>query len=434
MGEYFAINGGNLLSGSIDVRGSKNAALPIIAATILTKEPCVISNVPLVQDVYLILDALLKMGASISWLSERTIAIENKNIDPAKIDKNIVRRMRASVLFIGPLLARFGKVEKMHYPGGCSIGERPIDVHLRAFENLGAEVLRDKDVFTVAFKNPLKTPHTVVLDEFSVTATENLLLLLAGCPSKFVIKIAAAEPHVADTARFIAKMGAGISGAGTFKIKVAGRAILRGARHKIIPDYIEAGTFLLAALSVGGKIRIRNAPASHLDLVIRKLLNFGATIVFNAKNSEIIVRARPLGLNSRNEKICFDKLQTMPYPGIPTDLQSAFAVFATQTFGETLVHEPLYEKRLLCLQELRKMGAKIRILDPHRAVIFGPTALRGAEIYGKDIRSVAALITAGLAARGATKVYGAEFVKRGYENLDSRLRALGADIKIINTK
>ncbi len=426
MSTYLVIKGGKRLSGTIPVYGSKNAALPIIAATILTKTPCVIRNIPRVTDVHVMIDALRDMGAKVLWKDRRTVIIENKEIDPDKLSQSAVQKMRASILFCGPLLARFGEVRKMHYPGGCSIGARPIDVHLRSFEDLGAKVIRANNFFSIYREARPRSQNSVVLNEFSVTATENVLLFASAVPEQTTIKIAAAEPHVADLAKFLTKTGARIHGAGTAQISIRGSANLIGATHRIIADYIEAGTFILMALVAGRAIEIKNAPIEHLDLVIKKLRAAGGNIACNHRKKTITVQ-------SGRKSLILDKVQIMPYPGIPTDLQSAFGVFAARTVGETLIHEPLYENRFACLKELAKFGVRIKALDPHRAIVHGPTNLNAAEVSGHDLRSVAALVIAGLAAKGTTIVRGAEHVERGYENLEGRLLALGANIKKVTT-
>jgi len=416
----FIIKGGNPLNGEIDVRGSKNAALPIIAATLLTKDKCTISNLPRVLDVFCMLEILQQLGSDVKWANKRTVEITNSKISPDNLASGAVKKMRASILFLGPLLARFGKVEKMRYPGGCSIGARPIGIHLEAFRDLGAKVTLSDNFFSVEFPARCKIPPKIILNEFSVTATENILAFLSSIPQKTEIRIAAAEPHVVDLAKFISKMGARIKGAGTSTISILGSRHLNGASHKIIPDYIEAGTFILSVLGAGGSVAIKNAPVSHLDLFIKKLTSSGADIRMDAgKNTSKVTGGK---------RMTISKIQTMPYPGIPSDLQSSFAALATQTIGDTFIHETLYEGRLACLREINKMGARIKILDPHRAVIAGPVKLTGAEVSASDLRGGAALVIAGLMASGTTTINGAEHVERGYEDLDGRLRALGADI------
>jgi len=429
MKDAFVIKGGKSLFGTIDVRGSKNAALPIIAATILTKKKCKISNLPLVLDVYRMIEMLEQMGSNIRWTGKRSIEIENKEIALRGVKKDTVKKMRASVLLIGPLLARFGKVEKMQYPGGCSIGARPIDTHLKAFEDLGAQIHVGRTSFSVEIPRHSKISKSVILNEFSVTATENILMFLSSIPARTQIKIAASEPHVRDLARILSRMGARVRGAGTPTILVDGSNTLQGASHTITSDYIEAGTFILAALSTGGKVNIRNVPVPDLDFVIKKLISWGADIRVLQDRKTVEVRAPSSAARRNGRKMFIDRIQTLPHPGLPTDLQSAFGVLATQASGSTLIHEALYEGRLEYLKELRKMGAKVKVYDPHRAVIYGPSALQNSEVVARDLRGGAALIIAGLVARGETMVRGAEHVDRGYEDIDGRLRALGADIK-----
>lgn len=424
MSARFLIEGGKPLVGLIHVRGSKNAALPILAATLLTNEHCRIKNLPLVNDVHAMLKILHDMGSKIAWIDKHSIEIENQDIDPRKLSRDIVKKMRASILLLGPLLARFGRVEKMRYPGGCSIGARPIDVHLDAFVDLGARVLRDKHFFSVFLEDCPSVSRTFVLSEFSVTATENLMIFLSALPFQNEIRIAASEPHVADLAKFLKKLGAIIEGAGTSTVQVKGCSKLKGATHIVAPDYIEAGTFLLMSLAVGGDMEIKNAPVSHLDLVIKKLVSSGAEVFADEKKQVLRVKS--------GGRIRLERIQTMPYPGMPTDLQSAFAVLASQTFGKTLIHEPMYERRLEFLKELARLGARVEILDPHRAYIYGPARLYGAEVSSLDLRSASALVVAGLAAKGATIIHGAEHAQRGYEDFDGRLRKLGANIKKIS--
>lgn len=427
----FVIRGGKQLIGEVNVRGSKNAALPILAATILTRGKCRISNLPLVLDVYRMLGVLAQMGARVDWVAPHTVVVENKDIIPARLGRDTVEKMRASILLLGPLLARFGKVEEMRYPGGCSIGARPIDTHLRAFEDLGAKIVLGRKFFSVRMPARAKMPPEVILSEFSVTATENLLLFLASRNAKTEIKIAASEPHVQDLARFLTKMGARCRGAGTSRIRVQGCARLYGASHKITSDYIEAGTFILAALAVGGRMHIRNAPVADLDFVIKQLISAGADIRVDPHKKAVEVRASFGGAGRRGRRLLIEKIQCLPHPGIPTDLQSAFGVLATQTTGATLIHEPLYEKRLESLKELVKLGARVKVHDPHRAVVWGPTKLRGAGLVCRDLRGGVALAIAGLAAYGTTTIVNIEHIERGYEDLEGRLRVLGADIKKI---
>ena len=431
MANSFVIRGGKQLRGTVDVRGSKNAALPVLAATVLTKKKCRISNLPLVLDVRRMLKMLDAMGSSIRWDGSHTVVIENKDIYPARLGRDTVEEMRASILLLGPLLARFGRVEKMRYPGGCSIGARPIDTHLAAFRDLGAKIALGKKSFSVEIPSRKKMPSEVILNEFSVTATENLLLFLASKDSTTRIKIAAAEPHVRDLTRVLVKMGARCSGAGSSTITIRGAGGLRGVSHRITPDYIEAGTFILASLAVGGHVYVKDAPLGDLDFVIKKLVSAGADIRIHPNKKLVEVRASFGGAGKGGKRLKIDKIQCLPHPGIPTDLQPAFGVLATQVSGRTLIHEPLYEKRLESLMELTKMGAHVVLLDPHRAVVHGPTNLRGANLVCHDLRGGAALAIAGLVGKGKTIISNIEHVERGYEDFEGRLQALGADIKKI---
>jgi len=419
MPEKFVINGGNPLKGEIEVRGSKNAATPILAATLLTDQPCIIDNIPLVEDVFRMIEILEDLGADVEWLDKRKIRVQAKKITSNIKNKSLVTKMRSSVLIIGPLLARLGMAE-INKPGGCIIGVRPIDVHLNAFRDLGVIVDYIDDFYSLK-TDGIKGGH-IVLDEFSVTATENVMMAAALCSNKTIIDLAACEPHVQDLAVFLKKMGVRIKGEGTHTIEIIGNKELKGARHKIQYDYIEAGTYILMASTVGGCVTVKNTPVGSLQLVLKNLKSFGA-------NVEIIDNETVLVKESSNMRM--DSIQALPYPGIPTDLQSMFGVLATQTINATLIHDPLYEGRLKYLEELNKMGAKIIVCDPHRAIISGPTQLYGADLRTFDLRGGAALISAGLTAKGTTTIYNMEQIDRGYEKIEERLQGIGAQIKRI---
>jgi len=419
MPEKFVINGGNPLKGEIEVRGSKNAATPILAATLLTDQPCIIDNIPLVEDVFRMIEILEDLGADVEWLDKRKIRVQAKKITSNIKNKSLVTKMRSSVLIIGPLLARLGMAE-INKPGGCIIGVRPIDVHLNAFRDLGVIIDHTNDFYSLK-TDGIKGGH-IVLDEFSVTATENVMMAAALCSNKTIIDLAACEPHVQDLAVFLKKMGVRIKGEGTHTIEIIGNKELKGARHKIQYDYIEAGTYILMASTVGGCVTVKNTPVGSLQLVLKNLKSFGA-------NVEIIDNETVLVKESSNMRM--DSIQALPYPGIPTDLQSMFGVLATQTINATLIHDPLYEGRLKYLEELNKMGAKIIVCDPHRAIISGPTQLYGADLRTFDLRGGAALISAGLTAKGTTTIYNMEQIDRGYEKIEERLQGIGAQIKRI---
>jgi len=419
MAEKFIINGGKSLKGEVEVRGAKNAAFPILAATLLTREPCEISNLPLIEDVFRMLEIMKSMGSKVEWLGERTVRIKNDRLRPHGVKKDLVGRLRGSVLFMGPLLARFNKIDFPN-PGGCVIGARPIDTHLDGFEQLGASVRKSGKKYKIKFAG--KKSAVVVLNEFSVTATENLMILTSSISTKTVIKIADGDYQVRELAKFLNKMGVRIKGAGTHEIIIEGRPRLKGVRHRLMNDPVEAGTFILIAAATRGNVLVKNVEVDFLELPLKKLKDFGVPYKVINRNA---VRVLPW------RKLKIDKIQSLPYPGIPSDLQSAFGVLATQSPGSTLVHDPLYEGRLKYLEEINKMGAEIYFADPHRAIINGPTQLQGRELGSFDLRGGAALIMAGLIAKGKTTIDNIYQIDRGYERIEERLQKLGADIKRI---
>jgi len=314
------------------------------------------------------------------------------------------------------LLARFSRV-KFPRPGGCIIGARPIDTHLDGFSQLGVKVSFDKKQY--ALEKGKKQKGQVILNEFSVTATENLMLFASMLPGKTVIKITDQDYQVQELAKFLNKMGAKIRGAGTHQITIEGVKKLKGVRYKLIYDPIEAGTFIIMAAATKGNVLVKNVETSFLELPLKKLKEFGVPLEISGKS----VRVLPW------KKLKIDKVQSLPYPGIPSDLQSAFGVLATQAKGSTLIHDPLYEGRLKYLEEINKMGAEIYFADPHRAIINGPTQLQGKDLGPLDLRGGAALIIAGLIAKGKTTINNIYQIDRGYERIEERLQKLGACIK-----
>ncbi len=434
MPDRLIIKGGKKLSGEIDVRGSKNAATPMIAATLLAeKGVCRITNLPLIADVYKMIRLIESMGAEVDWKGEREIEVDATEIDPEKMDQKLVAQMRSSILVMGPLIARFGKLSIRH-PGGCLIGARPIDTHLNGLRDLGVEI--ETEEFGASQSSDMaetKKSHMyhlkadnlkgkeVILDEFSVTGTENMLMTSALAEGETTLKIAAAEPHVQNLADFLNKMGADITSAGSNAYKIKGKSSLEGATHRVIPDYLEAGTFIILGLAAEGEIVVNDVPTDHLDLTLSRLKKFGGDI---EEIEDGIIRVG-------NSDLEIDKIQAMPYPGIPTDLQSPLGVLATQAKGLTLIHDPMYEGRLKYLEELNKMGAEIVMCDPHRAIINGPTKLHGTKLDPLDLRSGAALIIAGIIADGTTIIKDVSQADRGYEEIEKRLRKLGVDVKRI---
>ena len=368
MAEKFIINGGKPLKGEIEVRGAKNAAFPILAASLLTKEECLIDNLPLVEDVFRMIEILKAMGSKVSWVGERSLSIKNSQINPLKAKEDLICLLRGSVLFFGPLLARFGQV-KFPQPGGCIIGARPIDTHLDGFSQLGVIVTKDRNKYLL--KAPKDKGKEVVLNEFSVTATENLMLFASLIPGKTVIKTADQDYQVQELAKFLRKMGVKIEDTRPHEITVEGAGELKGTKHQLMYDPIEAGTFILMAAATKGNVLVKNVELSFLEFPLKKLKDCGVPLEVVDNTS---IRVMPW------ENLRIDKIQSLPYPGIPSDLQSAFGVLATQAQGSTLIHDPLYEGRLKYLEEINKMGAEIYFADPHRAIINGPTQLQGREV------------------------------------------------------
>lgn len=422
--EQFVIHGGKPLRGTIEVRGAKNAAFPLLAATILTKEDCVIDNLPLIEDVYRTLEILEGMGAKVEWQGPRKVKINTAALDPAKIKKDIVARFRGSVLLLGPLLARFGKV-RLPKPGGDIIGARPIDTHLDAFSQLGVKILATNG--KVALEKPEKlASETVLLNEFSVTATENILLFAATHPGKITIKTADEDYPIQELTKALEQMGADITLSAFHMIEVRGKEKLRGMRHTLMFDPIEAGTFIVMAAAAKGEVIVKNVETRFLELFLKKLKEFGVPLqIVSERDGLADVNVLPW------KKLKIDKIQTFIYPGIHTDLQSPLGVLATQAAGSTLLHDPLYPGRLKYLEELNKMGAEIYIADPHRAIINGRTPLYGTDLGAFDLRGGAALIIAALIAKGKSTISNIYQVDRGYEKIEERLQKLGADIKRI---
>ena len=416
MEDKFIINGGIPLRGEVEIRGAKNAAFPILAASLLTNETCVIDNMPKIEDVLKMIEILTKLGAQVNWIGERKIKINCKNIDSEKIPYDLVKSFRGSILLLGALLAKFNTI-KIPAPGGCVIGSRPIDTHLDAFNSLGVKITKDKKIYTLKRKQN-NQEHEVVLREISVTATENVLLFSANNPKKTLIKIADFDYQVQDLIRVLQKMGVKIKYGKIREIEIRGKVKLKGFSHKLIYDPIEAGTFIVAALATKGTVTVKNAEIEYMDLFLKRLKDFGANLIIK-KNT---VKVLP-------SEMVMDSIQSLPYPGIHSDLQPTLGVLATQTKGATMIHDPLFEGRLRYLNEINKMGADIVYCDPHRAIVHGKTKLEGIKTLSLDLRAGAAVIIAGLIAKGETIISDVYQIDRGYEKIEERLTKLGADIK-----
>ena len=418
MEEKFIIQGGTPLKGEVEIRGAKNATFPILAASLLTKETCIIDNIPLIEDVFKMIKILEEMGAKVSWIGKRKIEINSSKVKPSKIPFNLVGCFRGSILLLGGLLARFNKA-KIPSPGGCIIGARPIDTHLDAFEQAGVKIFQESKFYHFEKRKQDKLLE-ITLKEISVTATEHMLLFAAANPKKTVIKIADQDYQVQDLIKVLEKMGVEVKCSRIREIEIFGKKKLKGFKHTIVYDPIEAGTFIIATLATRGEVTIKNAELSFLSLFLKRLKDFGANFkIIDSKTIKV--------LPSKNIRI--DKIQSLPYPGIHSDLQPELGVLATQTKGPTMIHDPLFESRLRYLNELNKMGADIIFCDPHRAIVYGPSQLQGIEMPSSDLRAGAAMIIAGLIAKGTTIIHNVYQIDRGYEKIEQRLQQLGADIK-----
>jgi len=415
MQDKFVIEGRKKLSGVLQVRGAKNAAFPVLAAALLTDKPCYIYNLPLTQDVLRMIKILENVGCKINWLNERDVKIECKDINIDILYTKEISYLRGSVVLLGPLLSKFGKI-KFPSPGGCLIGVRPIDVHLDAFSQMGINVKVNNNFFY--FEGHIK-PSEVILKEISVTATENVLLALSLVEKTSFLKIASNDYPVVQLIKCLRLMGVKIEEKGIGSFKIVGKRKLNGFKIRLMEDPIEAGTFISLALATRSKILIKDVPLEFLTLFLKRLRDFGAN--FEIKNKDILVL--PSGV------LKIDKIQSMIYPGIPTDLQPELGVLATQSKGPTLIHDPFFEGRLKYLDELNKMGASIVFCDPHRAIINGPTQLYGRDILSLDIRAGMAFVIAGLVANGVTTISNVYQIDRGYEKVDERLKLVGANIK-----
>jgi len=412
----FIIQGGAKLKGEVEISGMKNAATPIIAATLLTEEECLIDNVPRITDVEKMLDILKSLGSKVNWLGEHQLSIKNDSLNLAALEKKMVKSMRSSVLLLAPLLVRFQEA-LVPEPGGCIIGNRPLDTHFFVLQKLGAEIKQEKDFFHL--KTIGLIGAKIILPEMSVTATENAIMASVLAKGDTVISLAAAEPHVQDLCNFLIKMGAQIEGVGTHTLKIKGVKKLHGAEHTLIPDQIEIGTLAVAAAATHGEVSIHPVISEHLEKILSVLTAIGVAWDINGSTLQI----------HHSHPLKSFKLQTLPFPGFPTDLQAPFGVLATQCQGTTLIHDPMYEGRLGYINELIKMGANAVVCDPHRVLITGPTPLYGQEIKSFDLRAGATLVIAGILAEGETIINEAEMVFRGYEAIDEKLRKLGVEIE-----
>lgn len=410
------VSGRCRLAGEVSVSGSKNAALPILAAALLTDEECVFENVPCIGDVQTMLELLARLGCAVEFdVAEHRVKICARNVQECTAPADLVTKMRASFLVTGPLLARFGRSMAPH-PGGCAIGVRPKNVDVKGFAAMGASI--DYVDGNYLFKAKSLGGTSLYLDYPSHTGTENLLMAASLAKGKTIIKNACVEPEVVALADCLKAMGAKVEGAGSYLAKVEGVGRLHGAHYRMIPDRLEAGTFAIAAALTYGEVLLRDVDVSHLDPLTHKLREVGITV----EEGEDTYLVRGTGHREAVE------VQTLHYPGFPTDLQALFAVLLTQAKGTSFIHERVFDDRLQYASQLRKMGAEITV-EGQRATIKGPTLLKGTTVQALDIRSGAALILAGLVAEGKTEILEADHVDRGYERIDEKLNVLGAQIQ-----
>lgn len=414
----FVINGGKPLSGTVQISSSKNAILPIISACLLTADECIIKNIPGLDDVFVMCDLISSLGARVEAnIGRRELYISTPRLTGHVAPYELVSRMRASFLVLGPLLARGGRA-KVALPGGCPIGSRPVDLHLKGFEAMDAQIEYGNGYIEARARNGRLKGSRVYLDFPSVGATENLLIgavLAEGCTS---IENAASEPEIVDLAAFLNKMGAKIKGAGTDTITIEGVDRVHGAEHAIMPDRIEAGTLMAAAAITGGDITLQNVVPDHLMPVTAKLREAGIEVVEQPSEIQVKGASRPAALN----------IKTHPFPGFPTDMQAQFLALMSIAQGTSVIVETIFENRFMHVNELRRMGAQIH-LDNRTAVVEGIETLQGARVRATDLRAGAALVLAGLAAQGTTEVLDIHHIDRGYEFIENKLQRLGADIK-----
>ena len=417
--EKIIINGGKKLSGKVKVSGSKNAVLPIIIASVLAEGESVIYDVPDLTDVHVLKEILTELGARISF-TDNVFRIDTANVTNGDASYENINKMRASVLIMGPLMARFGKA-RVAMPGGCAIGTRPIDLHLKGFESLGAKISLEQGYVSASCENGLKG-NKIYLDFPSVGATENIMMAAVLAEGMTIIENAAEEPEIVDLANFLNAMGGNVKGAGTNVIKIQGVSSLKGAHHTVIPDRIEAGTYLIAGAVTNSPITVENVISHHIKPVLAKLRDCG--VVIEEKDSTLTIVSA--------ENINPTEIKTLPYPGFPTDMQSVFMVLMCQAQGTSMITETVFENRFMHVDELKRMGASIKV-EGKSAIIEGGSRLSGCQVKATDLRAGAALIISGLMSEGQTEIYDVYHIFRGYENIIEKLQGLGAEVSYVQS-
>ncbi|WP_337879190.1 UDP-N-acetylglucosamine 1-carboxyvinyltransferase [Rheinheimera sp.] len=416
--QQFLVSGGATLKGDVVISGAKNAALPILFATILAEQPSVLSNVPVLKDIDTTFKLLRLFGADVASEGHQ-VTVDATAINNQVAPYELVKTMRASILALGPLLARFGYAE-VSLPGGCAIGARPVNLHIDGLKKMGADIVVENG-YIKAKASRLQGAH-IVMDMVSVTGTENLMMAAVLADGVTVIENAAREPEVVDLAKYLTAMGAQIEGAGTDSIRITGKARLLGAAHTVLPDRIETGTFLVAAAVTGGDVTCRNTDPTELEVVLEKLREAGA---------EVTTGADWIRLNMTGRVLKSVNIKTVPHPGFPTDMQAQFTVLNVVAEGVGLVTETIFENRFMHVPELQRMGADIQ-LEGNTALVKHTASLTGAQVMATDLRASASLVIAGLVAQGQTVVDRIYHIDRGYEQIEHKLRGLGAQIERIN--
>lgn len=420
MENQYIIKGGTPLNGEVTIGGAKNAALGILAAAIMADETVVIDNLPNVRDINVLLTAIESIGATVKRIGPHVVSINGSTINDMTIDYDSIRKIRASYYLLGALLGKYKKAQ-VALPGGCEIGSRPIDLHLKGFRALGATVSIEHGMINTS-ADELVGNH-IFMDTVSVGATINIMLAACMAEGKTVIENAAKEPHIVDVANFLNSMGANIKGAGTDKIRMTGVTSLHASEYSIIPDQIEAGTFMFAAAATGGDVTVRNVIPKHLEATTAKLEEIGCEV----QEFDDAVRVRATGKLHRTH------VKTLPYPGYPTDMQPQIAVALALAEGTSIVTESIFENRFKYADELSRMGASIKV-EGNSAIIDGVKKLTGARVSAPDLRAGAALVIAGLAAEGITIVDDIQYIQRGYEDFEDKLRSLGAEIERVSSE
>lgn len=416
--EVLVISGGGPLEGEVTISGAKNSALPILAACVLGTEEIILDGVPGLKDVEIMIEVLKHLGSKVEYLGEGTVKIDSSKLNSCETPFELMDKMRASFVVMGPLLSRFKKAHTKA-PGGCNIGARPIDLHLKGFEALGATNIVNDDEISIKTDGKL-LGNEVYLDFPSVGATQNIMMAATLAEGETIIENAAKEPEIVDLASFLSKMGAKIKGAGTSTITIEGVEKLTGTRHTIIPDRIEAASYMIAAAMTKGNVTINNVIGSHIRPVIAKLIEMGADV--EEIDDEDIIKVKV------DKRLKPTNIQTLPYPGFPTDVQAQFMALMTTCDGESKIQETVFENRFMHVEQLNKMGAAIAT-SGNRATIAGVDKLHGAEVRATDLRAGAALVIAALTAEGETRVSDIYHIDRGYSDLVEKFTNLGADIK-----